>query len=225
MSSVKEKLITLINDKLPSNSRLRAVALRQVLIKMILDGEFSDGGPIDIPIQYADIASLLSGQNQQSPGIIYYVEDASDDPTIDTGDAYYEKLNITTGQLIDYRRLTPEERELFENGILKIGSPDLELESVFKIVFGEGFTISPIVGGGTKIEYNPGIIPGGDKSFTYIQSIPENTWLINHQLNKRPSISIVDSSEESVEGLVTYIDNNNVRIDFIGAFSGKAYIN
>jgi hypothetical protein len=48
---------------------------------------------------------------------------------------------------------------------------------------------------------------------------------VNHGLNKKPAVSVVDSAENVVFGEVEYIDDNNVRITFSGAFSGKAYFN
>jgi len=36
---------------------------------------------------------------------------------------------------------------------------------------------------------------------------------------------VVDAMDNIVFGEVEYIDNNNVRLTFAGAFSGKAYFN
>lgn len=65
------------------------------------------------------------------------------------------------------------------------------------------------------------------KVTTYIheQGIASNTWIINHNLNKKPSITIVDSADNVVEGAEKYIDNNTIEIYFNGAFKGKAYLN
>ena len=64
-------------------------------------------------------------------------------------------------------------------------------------------------------------------STTYVheQGIASDTWVINHNLNKRPSITIVDSADNVVEGAEKYIDNNTIEIYFNGAFKGKAYLN
>ena len=66
---------------------------------------------------------------------------------------------------------------------------------------------------------------GEDKHFTFTQNVARNVWEIKHDLNKYPSVTIVDSAENVVIGDVTYIDENNVRLTFSGAFSGKAYLN
>ena len=61
--------------------------------------------------------------------------------------------------------------------------------------------------------------------YVHTQSIPSNTWTITHNLNKNPSITIVDSSGAEVEGAVTINSLNQITITFCGAFSGKAYLN
>ena len=62
-------------------------------------------------------------------------------------------------------------------------------------------------------------------TFVYEQAVASDTWLINHNMNKKPSITIVDSAENVVIGSETYIDENTVEIKFNGEFSGKAYLN
>lgn len=65
----------------------------------------------------------------------------------------------------------------------------------------------------------------GDKYFVYTQSTPSDTWEITHNLNKKPSVSVVDSAGSLVVGDCDYIDNDKVILYFEGAFSGKAYLN
>ena len=62
---------------------------------------------------------------------------------------------------------------------------------------------------------------------TYIheQGIASDVWEIEHNLDKFPSVSIVDSANNIVMGYVNYIDNNKLTINFNGAFTGKAYLN
>lgn len=65
----------------------------------------------------------------------------------------------------------------------------------------------------------------GDKFYQHIQSSPSNTWNVNHDLSKFPSVTITLSTGQQGYGDVTYIDENNLTISFAGAESGKAYIN
>jgi len=68
-------------------------------------------------------------------------------------------------------------------------------------------------------------IQGVDKTFTFEQAVPDTEWIINHNLNKFPSITVEDSSGKVVEGAEEYIDQNNLKINFCAAFSGKAHLN
>ena len=62
--------------------------------------------------------------------------------------------------------------------------------------------------------------------YTHDQAIAQSLWLINHNLNKNPpAVQVVDSAGTEVEGVVTYDDLDNIRIEFSAPFSGKAYIN
>lgn len=63
------------------------------------------------------------------------------------------------------------------------------------------------------------------KTFIFEQGIASDTWVINHNLNKKPSVTIVDSADNVVEGAEKYIDENTIEIYFNGAFKGKAYLN
>lgn len=65
----------------------------------------------------------------------------------------------------------------------------------------------------------------GDKHYIHIQSTASDNWLINHQLNKYPAVTVIDSAENEVIGEVEYLDRNNLRIKFKGGFSGKATLN
>lgn len=66
---------------------------------------------------------------------------------------------------------------------------------------------------------------GDDKSYIYTQSSAAEIWQINHNLNKFPSVTIVDSSNSVVIGDIIYNDLNNLTVNFSAAFSGKAYLN
>jgi len=64
-----------------------------------------------------------------------------------------------------------------------------------------------------------------DKNFVYTQNIPSSTWTILHNLNKYPSVSVVDSANTVVEGGITYVDLNTLTISFSAQFTGTAYLN
>lgn len=64
-----------------------------------------------------------------------------------------------------------------------------------------------------------------DKEYTYTQSSASNVWVINHNLEKFPSVTIVDSANTVVIGDITYNTTNQLTVTFNGSFSGKAYLN
>ena len=64
-----------------------------------------------------------------------------------------------------------------------------------------------------------------DKNFVFVQGVPETTWTIQHNLQKFPSVSVVNNNNVLLYGETTYIDNNNVILTFSAGFSGKAYLN
>jgi hypothetical protein len=68
-------------------------------------------------------------------------------------------------------------------------------------------------------------IQNADKTFVYTQAVPATNWIVNHNLNKFPSITIVDSGNTTVEGSITYNNQNTVTLSFSAQFSGKAYLN
>ena len=55
---------------------------------------------------------------------------------------------------------------------------------------------------------------GSDKSYVFVQGVPATTWTIQHDLQKFPSITVIDTADTVVIGKYTYIDNNNVTLTF-----------
>jgi hypothetical protein len=65
----------------------------------------------------------------------------------------------------------------------------------------------------------------GDKNFVFTQAVASDTWVIQHDLNKFPSVTSVNINNFEVYGEVVFNNINNLTINFSGAFSGKAFIN
>jgi len=65
----------------------------------------------------------------------------------------------------------------------------------------------------------------GDANKIHLQAIPEAVWVINHTLNKYPSVTVVDSAGSLVVGDVEYDSPSQVTVRFAAAFSGKAFLN
>ena len=64
-----------------------------------------------------------------------------------------------------------------------------------------------------------------DKNYLYFQDVASDLWEIKHNLDKFPSVTVIDSAGSEVIGEVEYIDLNNLKIKFAGSFSGKATLN
>ena len=62
-------------------------------------------------------------------------------------------------------------------------------------------------------------------TFTHNQLSPEKEWNVVHNLNRFPTVTVVDSGGSVVLGDVQYIDENQIKIVFTTGFSGKAYLN
>lgn len=64
-----------------------------------------------------------------------------------------------------------------------------------------------------------------DKHYIHNQTSASATWTVIHNLNKFPTIAVIDSAGTMVIGDVNYINQNSLTISFQSAFSGKAYCN
>ena len=69
-----------------------------------------------------------------------------------------------------------------------------------------------------------------DSTFTHNQTSTSATWTITHNLNKYPSVMVIDSADTVVQGTIVYNSSNQLTITFFEesdalAFQGKAYLN
>ncbi len=68
---------------------------------------------------YGNIAALLADQDEQTEGRLQFVSDASADIDVESGYAYYEKLETSTSDLEDdYRKLSDSEAAIAETGMI-----------------------------------------------------------------------------------------------------------
>ncbi len=83
-----------------------------------------------------------------------------------------------------------------------------------------------VVGEGViNVTTQNGVATVTSTNFTFEQGVASDTWVITHNLNKRPSITVVDTADNIVDGAYEYIDNNTIKATFNGSFKGKAYLN
>lgn len=65
----------------------------------------------------------------------------------------------------------------------------------------------------------------GDKHFEHSQALAESIWNINHNMNKYPSVSLVDDTGTVMYAEILHLNNDNVRVTFSEPVIGKAYLN
>ncbi len=63
------------------------------------------------------------------------------------------------------------------------------------------------------------------ENYVHDQQVASSTWVVTHNMNKYPSVNIVDTANDEVTGEVRYNNLNQITITFTAAFSGKAYLN
>ncbi len=61
-------------------------------------------------------------------------------------------------------------------------------------------------------------------SYVHTQSVPDEIWMIWHNLGIYANVSICDSSNRQVEGDLEYIDLNTIKLTFGAPFGGFAFV-
>jgi hypothetical protein len=125
--------------------------------------------------------------------------------------------------------------EIFHNGsILPTYSPfsgSIDIRSEFgkyEPTLLNIITIKYLGGTDIKITYNRNITQEdvtGDKHYVHVQGPPQNIWTVTHNLNKKPSLTVIDSSGNMVVGKLTYVNLNILTIQFASPISGEAICN
>lgn len=81
----------------------------------------------------------------------------------------------------------------------------------------------PVTGEFKKIYTDEGEVKS--ENYIYSQVTASDTWNINHSLNKYPSVTIINTSNEQVFGDIIYINENSVQVKFSAPVSGRATLN
>lgn len=63
------------------------------------------------------------------------------------------------------------------------------------------------------------------KTYIHEQGISSDTWVIEHNLNKHPSVTVVDTAGTVFVAQVEYNNENKCTVYINGATKGKAYLN
>lgn len=128
--------------------------------------------------------------------------------------------------LVGNNILINEQNKISQFGHYKITSYTLQGDGTYDLA------LTNIGGNGTVVldkhyDFAAFTISSGleDKNFVFTQGVPSTTWTIQHNLNKFPSVTSVNNNDVQMFGEVTYVDENNLTINFSAGFSGKAYMN
>jgi hypothetical protein len=61
-------------------------------------------------------------------------------------------------------------------------------------------------------------------AYHHVQNTPSASWLINHNLEWIPNVTVQDSAGNIVEGEISYTNSKKLTVSFSAAFSGNAYL-
>ena len=64
-----------------------------------------------------------------------------------------------------------------------------------------------------------------DKTYVFTQVFETTEWNIVHNLNKYPSVIVVDNDMFQVWAEIQYVDLNTIKVIFTQNFTGKAFLN
>ena len=70
-----------------------------------------------------------------------------------------------------------------------------------------------------SVSYSP-----GDVAYVHDQPVAGTPWVITHNLNKFPGVTIVDASLRVIEAEVQHVSLNRVDVTFAMPVAGKAFL-
>ena len=173
------------------------------LQKIYVDYDFNKNSILNTklqPVTTAERNALSSGYNSNDAGIVVY------DTTLDLLFAWdgnqWNQMSISQTQISQIQ-------EAFNKTVVAIDVTADNENRTITLTYRDNFSIQDTF------------------KFSHIhnQTVSSSTWNITHNLNKFPSVSIVDSSNAEVIGEVEHTDANTLIVKFSAAFSGKAFIN
>lgn len=74
----------------------------------------------------------------------------------------------------------------------------------------------------TEGPQGPQGVPGSSLAYVHTQTTPSTSWAINHNLGFKPSVELLDSGSQEIEGDVAHPSVNQVVITLALATAGSA---
>ena len=129
---------------------------------------------------------------------------------------------VTTNKEVE-ATLYPPQGIRAEYDKLYLYNPDAAMQEVIhdETLEGKGLEDSPLK---LSAELLAEIHRGGN-TFVFEFDASQSEWIIEHNLNKKPSITVVDSADTVMTCAKEFVDMNNVKITFNAPFKGTAYLN
>ncbi len=124
-----------------------------------------------------------------------------------------------------YGKLSPLYSDLVYNNSISSASP--YVLKTTPLVLGPGMTGSTdFSGSNVSINLDFAYIKAQTReNYVHDQQTASTSWVITHNMNKYPSVNVVDTANDEVTGDVKYNSLNQITISFTAAFSGKAFLN
>lgn len=152
------------------------------------------------PLTTSQRTALVSSYNSNDKGIICF--DTTESNLYAWDGNNWKQIGADT---TDYEHW----EEAFEQIIRSLSVTTSETQKVITLTKEDGSTLTA----------------AWEDGYIHTQSTPAATWTITHNLNKFPSVTVVDSANTEVIGDVQYTNNTTLTVAFSSAFSGKAYLN
>jgi hypothetical protein len=70
--------------------------------------------------------------------------------------------------------------------------------------------------------YDYQLQPLSTTSYTHTQTVPSETWSINHNLGYRPSVELMDAGGNEIEGDIVHASDNQLSVSLKPATAGLA---
>jgi hypothetical protein len=65
----------------------------------------------------------------------------------------------------------------------------------------------------------------GDSTRDFYFTTPSATWTVNHNLGKRPSVTVVNNNGTEILGTVRHVNENQITVSFSAALTGAVHLN
>jgi hypothetical protein len=176
---------------------------------------------------------IRRGTDAQRSTVVFEMAEvafATDTEKFYIGDGVTPGGILIDDQTLSYNAATNTITTADGNTVVLTNIPTLAQTTTWDTAYNNMVVSATITGDVTKT-LNLNQQDGGSVTVSYkdthvhTQGSPSATWVITHNMNKFPSVTVVDSGENIVEGEVIYNNLNQLTINFSGGFSGKAYIN